>query len=466
MKKRGLNMNQLETRGTEQKAENRSAASFYRTIWRWHFYAGIIFAPFLVMLAVTGSIYLFKPQIENVLYQKYYEVSPQEDRISATEQINAVKTKHPDASITAYRPGESEDRSSEVKIATAEASSTVFVNPYTGKIIGELADDDRIMNKVEEIHGELMAGTIGDRIVELVACWAIVLIVTGLFLWFPRKKAAGWSGVLIPRLRQGKKIFRRDLHAVPAFWITAGMLFLILTGLPWSGFWGANFQSVATNQGLGYPPSIWGGEAPVSAVQTKDVAEVPWAAETLDVPKSNVEGLVPASIDDIVSIAKQQGMDPSFTISIPSDPAGVYTLSAYPAKAENEATIHLDQYSGAVLADYRFANYGLIGKIVALGITLHKGTEFGLINQLISLAICLGIILVAVSGFYLWLKRKPGKGMGAPKGPPAKSIKWFILVLIVLGVLFPLVGLSLLVVWIADYLIIRRIPALRRFLNA
>jgi len=466
MKKRGLNMNQLETRGTEQKAENRSAASFYRTIWRWHFYAGIIFAPFLVMLAVTGSIYLFKPQIENVLYQKYYEVSPQEDRISATEQINAVKTKHPDASITAYRPGESEDRSSEVKIATAEASATVFVNPYTGKMIGELADDDRIMNKVEEIHGELMAGTIGDRIVELVACWAIVLIVTGLFLWFPRKKAAGWSGVLIPRLRQGKKIFRRDLHAVPAFWITAGMLFLILTGLPWSGFWGANFQSVATNQGLGYPPSIWGGEAPVSAVQTKDVAEVPWAAETLDVPKSNVEGLVPASIDDIVSIAKQQGMDPSFTISIPSDPAGVYTLSAYPAKAENEATIHLDQYSGAVLADYRFDNYGLVGKIVALGITLHKGTEFGLINQLISLAICLGIILVAVSGFYLWLKRKPVKGMGAPKGPPAKSIKWFILVLIILGVLFPLVGLSLIVVWLVDFIIIRRIPVLRRFLNA
>jgi len=466
MKKRGLNMNQLETRGTEQKTENRSASSFYRTVWRWHFYAGLIFAPFLVMLAVTGSIYLFKPQIENVLYQKYYEVSPQEDRISATEQINAVKTKHPDASITAYRPGESEDRSSEVKIATAEASATVFVNPYTGKMIGELADDDRIMNKVEEIHGELMAGTIGDRIVELVACWAIVLIVTGLFLWFPRKKAAGWSGVLIPRLRQGKKIFRRDLHAVPAFWITAGMLFLILTGLPWSGFWGANFQSVATNQGLGYPPSIWGGEAPVSAVQTKDVAEVPWAAETLDVPKSNVEGLVPASIDDIVSIAKQQGMDPSFTISIPSDPAGVYTLSAYPAKAENEATIHLDQYSGAVLADYRFDNYGLVGKIVALGITLHKGTEFGLINQLISLAICLGIILVAVSGFYLWLKRKPVKGMGAPKGPPAKSIKWFILVLIILGVLFPLVGLSLIVVWLVDFIIIRRIPVLRRFLNA
>ncbi|VWX38255.1 PepSY-associated TM helix domain-containing protein [Exiguobacterium oxidotolerans] len=461
-------MNQMKPteQSTQAKSAKQKASSFYRTVWRWHFYAGIIFAPFLIMLAVTGSIYLFKPQIEQVLYQQYYEVTPQDERISATEQINAVKANYPDASITKYRPGESDARSSEVKIATADASSTVFVNPYTGKIIGELADDDRIMNKIEEIHGELMAGTIGDRIVELVACWAIVLIVTGVFLWFPRKKSTGWSGILIPRLRQGKKIFRRDLHAVPAFWITAGMLFLILTGLPWSGFWGANFQSVATNQGLGYPPSIWGGDPPVSAAKTKDVAEVPWAAETLDVPKSNVEGLVPASIDDIVSIAKQQGMDPSYTISIPSDPSGVYTLSAYPAKAEDEATIHLDQYSGAVLADYRFDNYGLVGKVVALGITLHKGTEFGLINQLISLMICLGIILVAVSGFYLWLKRKPGKGMGAPNGPPAQSVKWFLLVLIVLGVLFPLVGLSLIVVWLVDLLIIRQIPAVRRFLNA
>lgn len=455
-------MNLMQTEETVKKAPTSSA---YRTIWRWHFYAGIIFAPFLVMLAVTGSIYLFKPQIENVLYQSYYDVTPKADRITATEQINRVKAKYPDTFVTSYRPGESDNRSSEVNISSPKMSATVFVNPYSGKIIGTLPDDDRIMNKIEEIHGELMAGTTGDRIVELVACWAIVLIVTGLFLWFPRKQK-GLSGVLFPRLRQGKKLFRRDLHAVPAFWITAGMLFLILTGLPWSGFWGTNFQSLVTNQGLGYPPSIWGGEAPKSTLQTKDIAEVPWAAETLDVPRSKVEGAVPASIDDIVAIGKQQGMDPSFKISIPSDPSGVYTLSAFPAKAQDEATIHLDQYSGAVLADYRYDNYGVVGKIVATGITLHKGTEFGWFNQLISLLICLGIILVAVSGFYLWLKRKPSKGMGAPKGPKAFMLKGFLAVLVVLGILFPLVGLSLLIVWLLDFLIIRRIPSVRRFFNA
>jgi uncharacterized iron-regulated membrane protein len=172
---------------TEETVKKAPTSSSYRTIWRWHFYAGIMFAPFLVMLAVTGSIYLFKPQIENVLYQSYYAVTPKADGITATEQINRVKATYPDALVTSYRPGESDDRSSEVNISSPKMSATVFVNPYTGKIIGTLSDDDRIMNKIDEIHGELMAGTTGDRIVELVACWAIVLIVTGLFLWFPRK---------------------------------------------------------------------------------------------------------------------------------------------------------------------------------------------------------------------------------------------------------------------------------------
>jgi uncharacterized iron-regulated membrane protein len=445
--------------------EKRTVNALYRTVWRWHFYAGLIFTPFLIILAVTGSIYLFKPQIEQVLYQDYYEVTPQGDKIAASEQIEEVKKLYPDATVTKYRPGENDTRSSEVSITSADEPLTVFIDPYTGKSLGELKDEDRIMNKIEEIHGELMAGTLGDRIVELVACWAVVLIVTGLFLWFPRKQQ-GLSGVLFPRLKKGKKILRRDLHAVPAFWVTAGMLFLIMTGLPWSGLWGSNFQSLATNSGTGYPPSIWSGSAPTSTIKTKDIADVPWAAENLDVPKSEIQGFIPLSIDDVVAIAHREGMHPSYTVSIPNEKEGVYTLSAFPPKAQDEATMHIDQYSGAVLADYRYDNYGFIGKTVALGITLHKGTQFGLGNQLISLLICLGIMLVAISGFYLWMKRKPKKEMGAPKAPSVKKMKLFLIVLIGLGILFPLVGLSLIAVWLIDWLIIQRVSAVKKFMNA
>ncbi|MEV5112139.1 PepSY-associated TM helix domain-containing protein [Peribacillus frigoritolerans] len=439
--------------------------SLYRTVWRWHFYAGIIFAPLLIILAVTGSIYLFKPQIEQFLYQDYQVVTPQGDRLPASQQIENVKELYPDAVVTKYHPGENASRSSEVSITSNKESLTIFMDPYTGKSIGELNDEDRIMDKIEEIHGELMAGTLGDRIVELAACWAVVLIVSGLYLWYPKKNQS-LSGVLFPRLKKGKHIFRRDLHAVPAFWITAGMLFLIMTGLPWSGFWGNNFQLLATNSGSGYPPSIWTGSAPTSSIKTKDIADVPWAAENLDVPLSDIQGFIPLSIDDVVTIANREGMHPSYSINIPQETDGVYSLSAFPPKAQDEATIHIDQYSGAVLADYRYDHYGLIGKIVAWGITLHKGTQFGLINQIISLLICLGIMFVACSGFYLWWKRKPKKSLGAPKAPQIKNMKLFLFLLIGLGILFPLVGLSLIVVWLIDWLIIKKISAVKNFLNA
>ena len=75
-------------------------------------------------------------------------------------------------------------------------------------------------------------------------------------------------------------------------------------------------------------------------------------------------------------------------------------------------------------------------------------------------------MFVAVSGVYLWWKRKPKKDMGAPKAPPLFKTKSFLLLMIVLGLLFPLAGLSMLVVWLFDKLLIQRIPAVKKWLNA
>ncbi|MED4082279.1 PepSY domain-containing protein [Halalkalibacterium halodurans] len=453
------------TSGDSNKQMNETKPSLYQVIWRWHFYAGVIVAPFLIILAVTGGIYLFKPQIEQTLYQQYYEVTPTGDRLSPDEQLEMVHEQYPDSVITAYRPGESSTRSSEVTLSTVNGPLTVFLDPYTGEQLGTLYSEDRIMNKIEEMHGELMAGTIGDRIVELAACWALVLIITGLYLWFPQKKKS-FAGVLYPRWKKGKRAFRRDLHAVPAFWIGAGMFFLIITGLPWSGFWGQNFQSIATQSGVGYPPSVWVGSAPTSTVKTEDIADVPWAAEKLEVPTSNVQGFLPLAVEEVVTIANRVGMHPTYTIYLPREQDSVYTVSAYPPRAQDEATIHIDQYTGAVLADYRYDHYGSLAKAVALGITIHKGTQFGWMNQWISLLVCIGMIGVALSGYYLWWKRKPKQGLGAPKAPSVKKMKRFLFLLIVLGIIFPLVGLSLVVIWLLDRFVIRQIPAVKHFFNA
>ena len=326
-------------------------------------------------------------------------------------------------------------------------------------------DDKRPMAILELLHGELKMGTFGDRIVELVACWTIIMIISGLFLWYPRAKEK-IKGVFTLRLKKPGRLRRRDLHAVPAFWLSGGLLFFLFSGLLWTGFWGNGVQSLVTASGAGYPPSIWVGPAPESDTLTEDIADVSWAAEKLPVQNSDADsGFKQVSIDDVLETIKTLDVDPNYDVFYPSSKEGVFTLSVFPDQASNEATIHIDQYTADVIADYRYDNYGILGKVMATMITIHKGHEFGLLNQALGLLICLGLIFMVITGIYLWWKRKPQHNSGAPKAVSILEYKRILIVLITLGLIFPLVGISLLVVFLLDRFILRRFETLRKWLN-
>ncbi|MHC5543085.1 PepSY domain-containing protein, partial [Singulisphaera rosea] len=51
-------------------------AGLYRVLWRWHFYAGLLVSPVLVVVAVTGGLYVFKGELEGVLYPKLMFATP------------------------------------------------------------------------------------------------------------------------------------------------------------------------------------------------------------------------------------------------------------------------------------------------------------------------------------------------------------------------------------------------------
>ncbi len=118
----------------------------------------------------------------------------------------------------------------------------VYVDPGTARVL-KIDDEDRRVDKfMARLHGELLLGDWGSWAVELAASWAVVMVVTGLFLWWPRS-AQGLGGVLYPRVRQGKRTFWRDLHAVTGIYISAFALFLLFTGLPWAKSWGGYLKA-------------------------------------------------------------------------------------------------------------------------------------------------------------------------------------------------------------------------------
>ncbi|WVE34808.1 PepSY domain-containing protein, partial [Priestia megaterium] len=134
-----------ESASTAEKSTARSQG-LYKAIWRWHFYAGLVFTPFLLILAVTGGMYLFKPQIEEKLYHDLYHAQAQSQSVSPSAQVQAVKEKYPDADVLTYKPSERSTRSSEVGISLKDHTYTIFVNPHNGHIIGKLDDSSRLMN--------------------------------------------------------------------------------------------------------------------------------------------------------------------------------------------------------------------------------------------------------------------------------------------------------------------------------
>jgi uncharacterized iron-regulated membrane protein len=59
-------------------AEKASAETgLYRAVWRWHFYAGLLCLPFMISLAITGSLYLFQNEINHIIYRPLMVVDAQ-----------------------------------------------------------------------------------------------------------------------------------------------------------------------------------------------------------------------------------------------------------------------------------------------------------------------------------------------------------------------------------------------------
>jgi uncharacterized iron-regulated membrane protein len=460
---------------------------FYRTVWRWHFYAGLFVIPFMLVLATTGIIYLFKPQLDRLMYHDLLFVQPTGAIAPYTQQVDAVQSVYPDAAVSKVVSSIAPNRSTEVQVVTGDKRNlVVFVNPYTGKVLGNRNEDNNLQAITRQIHGELMLGKWGDYLVELAACWALVLLLSGLYLWWPRNTKL--FGTFIPRFwSQNKRVFWRDLHAVSGFYGVLLMGFLILTGLPWSGFWGDTFAKVSSQ----FPQYVFDGTpqstALTGSLNQKGIQTVPWAVEQLPIPRSlsipETSSLliqhshsdrpaetdqpreIAVNLDSIIALAQSQNLPMGFSVSLPADRTGVYTIAAFPNDPRQERIMHIDQYSGQVLVDLGWHDYNWVAKSVEMGIAVHMG-KYSLANQLLMLVACLIVILLCVSGGVMWWQHRPIGRLGAPVIPTSvPSWKVPLVIVALLGFAFPLVGFSLVAVLLLDYLVISRIPLLKRVLN-
>jgi uncharacterized iron-regulated membrane protein len=442
-------------------------------VWRWHFFASFLVVPVLLLLAVTGLIYLFRFQLEPLLHADLMKVDAPSGAVTQPylQQLAVVDDAYPGSTAVSLTEPKNAESPTVVSIQTADgAARDVYVSPYGPKVLGSLDPDKTLSGYAIRLHGELMAGPWGDHVIELGACWAVVMAITGYYLfvrgWRARRRARR-SG------RAGAKL--RSRHGLIGAFVGVGLLALLVTGLPWTGFWGAKVQTFATERGS----SMWSTDPGAISNPTSTLDEslphshqqdVPWAMGDSEVPSSSppkdgTERSV-ANVDTAIAVADRMGLRHPMTVALPAadDTSGVFSVIGYAFDApSDERTVHIDRYGGKVLSTYGFDDYPVLAKVVSQGIGLHEGRSLGLWSFWGSALMCVGIIAMCVTGPLMWWRRRPrgAARIGAPRGRmPIRSTPLLAVLLVALGIFLPLFGISLLAVLLLDQLVLRRIPAL------
>jgi len=454
---------------TDTAAPSATSTRFYRAVWRWHFYAGLYVIPFLLMLSVTGLIMLYASSIETQFGKKYH-VAADGPRMTLETQSQAALKAVGDGAVTTYIAPRADDLANIFVVNSSGKEHFVAVDPHDAKVLDNVIKDDTLFYWARAIHGSFMIGLPsagwGDHLIEVAADLAVILIISGLYMWWPRGNQRFLSA-LVPNLSRSGRALWKELHVTGGLYVSVVLLAFLISGLSWTGFWGGNYIQLWNT----FPANKY--DAPKSDKTHASLnhganKDVPWTLEQTPMPKSGSlagqpglpEG-TPVNLDTVTAFAQGYGFDEQFRVSPPSDEDGVYTVMADSMNQDNtspfrDRTLHIDQYTGKILADIPFAVYPLGGKAMAVGIALHEA-GMGLWNLIFNTVYCLMIIFICVSGVVMWWKRRPAKALGSPLY--AKNTKVPVAVLglgAVLCAVFPLSGIAVASFALIDFLLPKR----------
>ncbi|MFM9067838.1 MAG: PepSY-associated TM helix domain-containing protein [Planctomycetota bacterium] len=443
----------------------------YRAVWRWHFYASLFCLPFVVVLSISGAIYLFKPQIEAYLDRPYDQLALTAAEATVADQVRAAVAAVPDSTPSGYELRTSDTAAARVLVRASGQTHRVYVQPQTLEILHQIPEEQRLMRWLFKLHGELLMGDRGSNLVEIAACWTIVMLLTGLFLWWPRKASRG-AGVLYPRLRQGARLMWRDLHAVTGFWIVGCALLLLATGLPWAKFWGNYFKAVRRWTGTAVAQQDWttgsergehSGHAGHGGGGSGGGGNAAAAKKQSARPTTPVDF---AAFDRVVAAVTPLHLEHPVVISPPSRGGDKWTAKSQTPNRPRRVNLVVDGRTGEILSreDYRDRHW--VDRILGVGIAAHEGQLFGWPNQLIGLLTACGLVLLCVSGLILWWRRRDPGTLGAPAPRLPARFSWLLLfIILALALYLPLFGLTLVLVRVAEWLVLKRIPMIRRWLG-
>jgi uncharacterized iron-regulated membrane protein len=384
-------------------------------LWRLHFWSALIASPFVLVACLTGLLYVFTPQIERAWHGHLDTVQPQSQVRSLDEAVAAARQAAPEgwslhSVIPAFEPDDS------VRVAftapmpekaqggghgghsghgagagAAQAKSpflrpnfgiparamVVYVNPYTVEVLGQLKESERFATWARKLHSSLQQGDGWRWMIELAASWTMVMLVTGVYLWWPRP---GQSG--LPQSGAKGRVAWRQWHAFLGVALGLVSFVILTTGLTWS--------QNAGNQ-IKWARDATGQTPPRIPAQFKSTV---------------TEGAKPLTWEQALQAIRREAPSVSMMVMAPKGPEGVWRANQMDkGDPTKRFDLLLDAYSGQRLYYSGWADQTAFGKATAIGIPFDRG-EFGVWNQVLLFVFGAGILFSLVSGWVMFFKRR------------------------------------------------------------
>jgi len=334
-----------------------------------HLYVGLAASLFLVCISLSGAVIAFEPELNHLFHPDLTNVDPNRAQLNWDEFRSKVEEQSPGWKLIRFYFPEQPDRSTYVRLRNTATHRIrhVYVNQYTGKVLGSTEDGSNWILKVHDLHVNFLSGKVGNQIVTWSTFGLLVLSLSGIVLWWPRR---------IFRFRRDSPSVKmnRDLHLSIGFWSFIAMFAFAITGL------GLHYQTGKLLDLLNTP---------------KSAASMPGHGTSIEGMLQTAREVLPGAAIPRLLLAEKKGEPVFLYMRFPEDktPAG-------------RSFVTLDPRTGAVLSvgSSRTAPLAQTA-LVQWTREIHTGTLFGLSSKVLVVCFALLLAVLAVTGPLIWINK-------------------------------------------------------------
>ena len=352
-----------------------------KLISRVHLCLGFVVSIFIIAVTLSGTILVFRSDIEHMQYAHLYQGHPGVMRMEDIKK--AVLKQYPKQKIATIAR-DLNDTSYEVQMR-GDDPLYVYVDAGTGKVLGDRDPEDSFLGWIKEFHTELFLGDTGEFILGVVGLCFLVLLITGSYLWWPGIKR--WARGFTLRLRRRNWYIRHyDLHKLVGICVLPFLTMIVIAGISFC------FSNQAKT--LWYAVTFTQPTAPaqlVSRVPAKNAQPL-----DMDTLQAQASAAVPGGTLTQYILPSKKTSAVQMWFSLPYDPrAG--------AGFDGQVRIYLDQYSGRVLWSSDPRKLSLSENIYQnWRFPLHIGSYGQLPTRILQVVVGLAPTFLAITGISMW----------------------------------------------------------------